>query len=177
MASDFDVPSAVAGLTISVVVLGVAIGGWLLGPLSDRVGRKRVMVGSGLALIVPTALLAVAPDIQTVLLLRLAQGLCMPGLLSVAVPYLHERFPPSRVGFATGLYTTALVAGGLLGRVVPAAFADGWAGRSASRCWPCRWRSAWRRWRAGCPATSRTRSTARPAGRCASTCATRRCCW
>jgi YNFM family putative membrane transporter len=126
VAADFEVPSAVAGLTISVVVLGVALGGWLLGPLSDRVGRKRVMVGSGLALIVPTALLAVAPDIQTVLLLRLAQGLCMPGLLSVAVPYLHERFPPSRVGFATGLYTTALVAGGLLGRLVPAAFADGW---------------------------------------------------
>ena len=74
VAADLDVPSAVAGLTISVVVLGVAVGGWLLGPLSDRVGRKRVMVGSGLALIVPTALLAVAPNIETVLVLRAGPG-------------------------------------------------------------------------------------------------------
>jgi predicted MFS family arabinose efflux permease len=108
------------------VVVGVAIGGWLLGPLSDRVGRKRVMVGSGLVLIVPTVLLAVAPGIETVLLLRFAQGLCMPGLLSVAVPYIAEQLPAHRVGFATGMYTTALVAGGLMGRVVPALFADGW---------------------------------------------------
>lgn len=126
VADDLDVSPAVAGLTVSVVVVGVALGGWVLGPLSDRVGRKRVMVGSGLLLIVPTALLAVAPGIAAVLLLRFAQGLCMPGLLSVAVPYLHEHVAANRVGFATGLYTTALVAGGLLGRLVPASVEDVW---------------------------------------------------
>jgi YNFM family putative membrane transporter len=126
VASDLEVSPAVAGLTVSVVVVGVALGGWVLGPLSDRVGRKRVMVGSGLVLIVPTALLALAPGIAAVLVLRFAQGLCMPGLLSVAVPYLHEHVAAHRVGFATGMYTTSLVAGGLLGRLVPATVEDAW---------------------------------------------------
>jgi MFS family permease len=37
---------AAAGLTITVVVLAVALGGWVTGPLSDRLGRARVMAAS-----------------------------------------------------------------------------------------------------------------------------------
>ena len=36
-----DVSPSAAGLSITVVVLGVAFGGWVHGPLSDRVGRAR----------------------------------------------------------------------------------------------------------------------------------------
>ena len=46
ISSDLDVSAAVAGLTVSVVVLAVALGGWVHGPLSDRIGRRRVMVAS-----------------------------------------------------------------------------------------------------------------------------------
>ena len=56
-----NVSPAAAGLSITVVVVGVAIGGWVHGPLSDRIGRARVMVASAALLIVPTALLGFAP--------------------------------------------------------------------------------------------------------------------
>ena len=42
-----NVSPAAAGLSITVVVVGVAIGGWVHGPLSDRIGRARVMVAKG----------------------------------------------------------------------------------------------------------------------------------
>jgi YNFM family putative membrane transporter len=84
--------AAAAGLSITVVVFAVAIFGWLYGPLSDRAGRVRVMIGSAAAIVVPTALLAVVPGLPVFLALRAAQGALMPGLLVVAVPYVAERF-------------------------------------------------------------------------------------
>lgn len=122
------VSAAVAGLSITVVVLGVAAGGWVHGPLSDRTGRARVMVASAGLIVVPTALVALAPNAAAFLALRLVQGLLMPGLLVVAVPYVSERFRGRAAGVAMGAYTSSLVFGGLVGRVGTALIAGvaGW---------------------------------------------------
>src|SRR5215210_2829529 len=117
LATDFDVTPSQAGLTISVVVLAVAVAGWFWGPLSERVGRKRsLMLASGL-LVLPSLGAAVAPSFPSLLLCRALQGACMPGLLTVGVPYVAEVFAPGMGGRAMGYYTIALVGGGLLGRV------------------------------------------------------------
>ena len=126
-----DVSPAAAGLSITVVVLGVALGGWIHGPLSDRVGRARVMIASAALLVVPTALLGLAPNLGILLLLRAAQGLLMPGLLVVAVPYVSERCAGRSVGGAMGAYTSSLVVGGFVGRVGTALVADVWGWRLA----------------------------------------------
>jgi YNFM family putative membrane transporter len=126
-----DVSPSAAGLSITVVVLGVAFGGWLHGPLSDRVGRARVMIASAALLVVPTALLGLAPNLGVLLLLRAVQGLLMPGLLVVAVPYVSERFAGRSVGVAMGAYTSSLVFGGFVGRVGTALVADVWGWRLA----------------------------------------------
>lgn len=126
-----DVSPSAAGLSITVVVLGVAFGGWVHGPLSDRVGRARVMIASAALLVVPTALLGLAPNLGVLLLLRAAQGLLMPGLLVVAVPYVSERFAGRSVGVAMGAYTSSLVFGGFVGRVGTALVADVWGWRLA----------------------------------------------
>jgi MFS transporter, YNFM family, putative membrane transport protein len=126
-----NVSPAAAGLSITVVVVGVAIGGWVHGPLSDRIGRARVMVASAALLIVPTALLGFAPNLTTLLVLRAAQGLLMPGLLVVAVPYVSERFRGRAAGAAMGAYTASLVFGGFVGRVGTALIAEQLGWRSA----------------------------------------------
>jgi MFS transporter, YNFM family, putative membrane transport protein len=122
---------AVAGLSITVVVAAVAVGGWLHGPLSDRIGRARVMVASAALLIVPTALLAVVPNAASLLVLRAVQGVLMPGLLVVAVPYVAERFRGPTAGAAMGAYTSSLVFGGFVGRVGTALLGDAWGWRAA----------------------------------------------
>ena len=117
LASDFGVTPSQAGLTISVVVLAVALAGWIWGPLSDRVGRRRsLLLASGL-LVVPSLGAAVAPTFTTLLVLRALQGACMPGLLTVGIPYVAEVYAPGLGGRAMGYYTIALVGGGVLGRV------------------------------------------------------------
>ena len=94
------------------------------------------------------------------LALRAIQGLLMPGLLVVAVPYVSERFRGPAAGAAMGAYTASLVFGGFVGRVGTALIAEqlGWRlALELLRCPPC-----WVRWRCGdgCPAT-RPRTAAR----------------
>jgi YNFM family putative membrane transporter len=126
-----NVTPAAAGLSITVVVVGVAIGGWVHGPLSDRIGRARVMVASAALLVVPTALVGLSPNLATLLVLRGVQGLLMPGLLVVAVPYVSERFRGRAAGAAMGAYTASLVFGGFVGRVGTALVAEQIGWRSA----------------------------------------------
>ena len=127
LSRDLDASPAEAGLTVTVVVLAVALGGWVHGPLSDRVGRRHVMVTSAALLVVPTALLGLAPGMEALLALRFVQGALMPGLLVVAVPYVTERFHGPAQGRAMGAYTSSLVLGGFVGRVGTAVLA-GWLG-------------------------------------------------
>jgi YNFM family putative membrane transporter len=126
-----DVSPSAAGLSITVVVVGVAVGGWLHGPLSDRIGRARVMTASAALLVIPTALLGLSPNLATLLVLRTVQGLLMPGLLVVAVPYVTQRFRGRTAGVAMGAYTSSLVFGGFVGRVGTALLTDVWGWRPA----------------------------------------------
>ena len=119
-----DTTPAAAGLTITVVVLAVALGGWVAGPLSDRLGRARVMAAAAVLICIPTAVAGFAPTLAALLAIRACQGLLMPGLLTVAVPYVTERFRGPAAGAAMGAYTASLVFGGLVGRVGTALVAD-----------------------------------------------------
>ena len=124
----FDVSPSRAGLSVSVVVLAVALGGWAWGPVSDRIGRTRAMRLASLLLVPPTVGVALAPSFPVLLACRGLQGLCMPGLLAVGAPYVVEAFVPRLGARAMGYYVSALVAGGLVGRlgVGLAAAAVGW---------------------------------------------------
>ncbi len=121
----FHVSPARAGLTISVVVLALACGAWIWGPFSDHYGRRRSMVLASTLLVAPTVGAALAPSFALLLAFRALQGLCMGGLLTAGVPYVTEAFAPRIGGRAMGYYVTALVAGGLIGRVGVALVAAG----------------------------------------------------
>src|SRR4051812_48353986 len=54
LSRDFGVSAAQAGLTVSVVILVLAAGAWVWGPLSDRWGRKRTLVLASALVAVPT---------------------------------------------------------------------------------------------------------------------------
>lgn len=128
LSAEFGVAPATAGLTVSAVVLLIALGSTAYGPLSDTLGRKPVMVGSCALLALPTLLCALAPSFELLLLCRALQGLCIPGLTAVAVAYLGELVGPAGLGRAVGGWIAANVAGGLTGRVASGVITDlaGW---------------------------------------------------
>src|SRR2546423_12143147 len=75
-AADFHVSAAVADLSIAVSTLGLAVALLILGPLSDRQGRRPVMIAASAALIVPTIGVAAAPNFGLLLFFRTLQGVC-----------------------------------------------------------------------------------------------------
>jgi YNFM family putative membrane transporter len=86
LSREFEVSAPEAGLTVSVVILVLAAGGWIWGPLSDRWGRRNTLVLASALLAVPTLASALAPTFDVLLACRALQGLCMPGLLTVGAP-------------------------------------------------------------------------------------------
>lgn len=113
----FAVSPSTAGLSVSSVVLAIAVGAWVWGPLSDRIGRVAAMRLASVLLVVPTLLVALAPTFEVLVVARGLQGLCMPGLLVVGAPYVVEALVPRLGARAMGWYVGALVLGGLIGRV------------------------------------------------------------
>jgi YNFM family putative membrane transporter len=117
LGSSFGIGPARAGLTVSVLIFSIAIGAWLWGPLSDRIGRRRALITASALLVLPAALAPLAPTFWMLLVCRIAQGLCMPGLLTVGVPYVMATFGRRYGHRVMGWYVGSLVLGGLIGRV------------------------------------------------------------
>ena len=68
-------PAATVQLTLTACLAGMALGQLVVGPMSDRWGRKRPLMAGLLVYIVATALCAFAPTVELLVAFRLAQGL------------------------------------------------------------------------------------------------------
>jgi len=75
MADDLQVTPSYIGLTLSLFTIGMALGQFFLGSLSDRIGRKTVIVGGGLLMAVASALAGFAADAGVLIVLCLFMGL------------------------------------------------------------------------------------------------------
>jgi hypothetical protein len=73
---------------------------------------------------IPTALLAVAPDLTTFMILRIVQGLFMAAAFTLTLTYLAEQCSARDAATASAAYITGNVASNLFGRLMSAALAD-----------------------------------------------------
>ncbi|MGW4394214.1 multidrug effflux MFS transporter [Amycolatopsis nivea] len=87
LAGDLQAGQSLAQATMSVCMLGLAFGQLVVGPLSDRFGRRRpLLAGIGLFTVL-SVVCAFAPSIEVLLAARFLQGLCGSAgiVLSLAV--------------------------------------------------------------------------------------------
>ncbi|WP_029252418.1 multidrug effflux MFS transporter [Paraoerskovia marina] len=95
VASDLDASPALAQLTISGMLIGGAVGQLVIGPLSDRYGR-RLPVIIGLALHVVTSLLcAVVGSIEWLIVLRVLQGFFNAAAQIASIAVIRDKFTGS----------------------------------------------------------------------------------
>ncbi len=95
------------------------IGGWLIGLLSDRRGRKYAMTISVVLMSLGSLMIAVVPTYQTIgvfapillLVARLLQGLSVGGEYGVSATYLSEVATPAHRGFYSSFQYVTLVGG------------------------------------------------------------------
>jgi len=123
-AKEFHVSPAVASLTLSVTTFALSISMIIVGSLSEAWGRKSLMTISIFAASIITLALAFSPNFETILVLRVIQGVVFAGLPAIAMAYLGEEMDPSSLGIAMGLYISGNSVGGLSGRVIIGTLTD-----------------------------------------------------
>jgi DHA1 family bicyclomycin/chloramphenicol resistance-like MFS transporter len=75
LARDLGTTPAAAQLTLTAVLLGIALGQLLGGPLSDRLGRRLPLLAGIVTFVVAALLCAVAPSLPVLVALRLLMGI------------------------------------------------------------------------------------------------------
>jgi len=108
--------------TLAAAYVVRPLGGFVLGPLGDRIGRKRVLVITILLMAVGTTMSGLVPGYSTIgiwapillLVARIFQGLSTGGEFVGAMTYLVERAPDHKRGMMVGF----LPLGNLVGFVL-----------------------------------------------------------
>lgn len=71
---DFGTSASVVQLTITAFMVGMALGQLIMGPLSDRMGRHRMLVGATVVWVIASLACALAPSVVLFIVARLFQG-------------------------------------------------------------------------------------------------------
>lgn len=107
--TDLETTSAAVQLTLTGTLIGMAVGQLLIGPISDSTGRRRPLVAGIAVHVVASLLCVVAPNILTLGILRVLQGLGVAAAVVVATAMVRD--VSSGIGAARLLSRLMLVMG------------------------------------------------------------------
>jgi MFS transporter, YNFM family, putative membrane transport protein len=120
----YAVSPAAMGVAVNTSTFGMAASGLLVALFSRKIDRRRGVLLSLALLSVPTALLAVAPDLASFTALRVVQGVFMSAAFTLTLAHLAESCSAGATASAFAAYITGNVASNLFGRLMSAALAD-----------------------------------------------------
>jgi MFS transporter, putative metabolite:H+ symporter len=109
-----------SGVILLAAGLGAIPGSFFWGWMADRIGRRKVFIGTALNFSLATGIMAFTPDQYGWLILaffRFWVGFGVAGLNVVDLPLVQEFVPSSKRGFIGGLVTSTISIGGALGAV------------------------------------------------------------
>ncbi|GAA1907093.1 aromatic acid/H+ symport family MFS transporter [Nocardioides lentus] len=115
-------------LAATLGLVGVGIGAVTIGPLTDRFGRRRALIGCIAWFSVTTLLIAVAPSTTAFIVLRFLAGLGLGACLPTALAYMSEHAAEGRRGSAVTRMMTGYHVGAVLTALLALLLVDslGW---------------------------------------------------
>src|SRR5438046_6715419 len=111
IASAFHITSANRPqMVLSIFLVGFGVGQFVMGPLSDRFGRRPLLLG-GMALYCVASLLAIAaPSFETLLLARVLQGLGTSATRVIATSIVRDCYAGRRMASVMSLAMMVFIA-------------------------------------------------------------------
>lgn len=116
----FNVSSNLAPTSMSLYILGGACFAWLLGPLSDYLGRKKVMLAGVLFFTICCILILFSQNITQFLILRFLQGIGLSFIGAVGYAAIQETFHENDAIKVMALMANVSLLAPLLGPVLGA---------------------------------------------------------
>jgi YNFM family putative membrane transporter len=121
---EFGIGAATASLAVSLTTGCLAVAMLVASVVSDRLGRRPIMIASMLLAGVFTLLSAFATSWPAMLAMRAAVGIAFGGLPALAMAYLGEEMDARSLGYAMGLYVGGTGVGGMSGRLITSVLTD-----------------------------------------------------
>ncbi|MFW2077715.1 MFS transporter [Acinetobacter sp. ULE_I010] len=121
---EFGVDSVWAPSSMSFYLLGGACVAWLMGPLSDRLGRKKVLLAGVIFFVVTCLLILLTHNIETFLALRFLQGFGLSVIAAVGYAAIQETFEERDAIKVMALMANISLLAPLLGPVLGAFMID-----------------------------------------------------
>jgi predicted MFS family arabinose efflux permease len=127
---ELDIADAVLGTLVSAYSLMVGIFAIISGPISDKIGRRRILIlGTGI-MTLALVLHGFVVGYRSFLAVRIFAG-CAGGVLSgAAVSYIGDYFPYNRRGWATGWVMSGSAFGQIIGIPMGIVIAGQWGFRA-----------------------------------------------
>ena len=92
MTEFFHTSPALASLSLTTGMIGLAVGQVFIGPLTDKYGRKRILVGSMLMFAIASVLCIISPNIYLFNLMRIFQGIAGAGGIVISKSMATDMF-------------------------------------------------------------------------------------
>ena len=103
----YDIGASGTGLTVSLTLLGAALGAWIAGTLADRLGRIRVMQIAAVLFIIGAVGSAIPFSVYDLTFWRVVGGLAV-GFASVIAPAYIAEISPAAIRGRLGSMTSWL---------------------------------------------------------------------
>lgn len=116
MAEALNTSAASVQLTLTTFMAGLGIGQLIIGPISDGIGRRRLLLGAATITTLASAACALAPGIEFLIVARLIQGLSGGAAIVLARACIADR---ARGDGAAKLFSIMMVIGGVAPIIAP----------------------------------------------------------
>jgi MFS transporter, AAHS family, 4-hydroxybenzoate transporter len=128
IAQSFGVPPAAITSVFVVQSIGLALGSWIVSPLADRYGRRRLLLASAVLLGLFTLAATQADSVRELVALRFVAGFfygsLIPNAIAITVEYAPERLRATMVNWMFIGYTGGAASGGAVAALLVAHY--GW---------------------------------------------------
>ncbi|MRX09404.1 MFS transporter [Pseudoduganella sp. FT25W] len=131
LSHEFALTAAQSSMVLSVSTGALAVSLLASSAISERLGRKPLMVAAMAVAAIMTLLCAFAHSYPQLLVMRGLLGIVLGGMPAIAMAYLGEEIEPESLGLSMGLYISGSAFGGMAGRVITSVLSDHFSWRLA----------------------------------------------
>uniref|UniRef100_A0A183CGS5 MFS domain-containing protein n=1 Tax=Globodera pallida TaxID=36090 RepID=A0A183CGS5_GLOPA len=127
MNKELELNEFTIGLITSSLLIGAALGAFICGKLSDRIGRKRTLIILSVIFIIGTIGSSVMPSFRSMLPFRLLLGIAVGGASAVVPVFVAELSPAKRRGQLVTQNELMIVTGQLVAYIINAILGNVWS--------------------------------------------------